>query len=524
MTDLEQDGSVIWSPLAGSQSLAMACPANHIFYEGTRGPGKTDWQLMRFRMRVGLGYGRFWRGIIFDREYKNLDDIVSKSLRWFPQFDDGAKFVGSGGAFGWSWPSGEQLLLRHIKRREHYWLYHGHEYPYIGWNELCKYPTRELYDLMLSCNRSGFRPADHPVVMSHEHARMWNLRMREKIDNESGLYYLPEIPLEVTATMNPYGPGHNWVREDVIDVAPPGKLVRKVTNVFNPRTQEREDITKTQVRIFGSYKENKYLSPEYIAELESITDDNRRRAWLHGDWDVVAGGALDDVWSDACIVPRFKIPKGWTCDRCMDWGSTHPYYIGWIAEANGEEVKLEDGTTFCPKRGSLILFDELYGTVKIGSNDGVRHGARKVAELVNEREAELKSAKWCRVVYPGPADNQIYDVRESKDNGDPDSIASKMEEEGVEWERSNKSAGSRKNGLQLLRDRLQNAKDGEGPAIYFMRHCKAAIKTLPVLPRDEDDMDDVDTTAEDHPYDAIRYRCLKGAGKAPQSIKIKMPS
>jgi hypothetical protein len=204
----------------------------------------------------------------------------------------------------------------------------------------------------------------------------------------------------------------------------------------------------------------------------------------------------------------------------MDWGSTHPYYIGWIAEANGEEVKMPDGTTWCPARGSLILFSELYGTTKIGSNDGLRHGARKVAELVNEREAELKREKWCRVVYPGPADNQIYDVRESKDNGDPDSIASKMEDEGVEWERSNKSPGTRKNGLQLLRDRLQNAKDGEGPAIYFMRHCKAAIKTLPVLPRDEDDMDDVDTTAEDHPYDAIRYRCLKGSGKAPEKVKV----
>jgi hypothetical protein len=38
--------------------------------------------------------------------------------------------------------------------------------------------------------------------------------------------------------------------------------------------------------------------------------------------------------------------------------------------------------------------------------------------------------------------------------------------------------------------------------------CKATFATLPVLPRDEKDPDDVDTTAEDHVYDDIRYRVL----------------
>ena len=48
--------------------------------------------------------------------------------------------------------------------------------------------------------------------------------------------------------------------------------------------------------IFGSYKENRYLSPEYVLELESIKDENKRRAWLEGDWDITSGGMFDDVW------------------------------------------------------------------------------------------------------------------------------------------------------------------------------------------------------------------------------------
>jgi len=84
-----------------------------ILYEGTRGPGKTDAQLMAFRKHVGRGYGRFWRGVIFDREYKNLDDLISKSLRWFPQLDGPKpKFLSSTSDLKWVWETGEELLFR----------------------------------------------------------------------------------------------------------------------------------------------------------------------------------------------------------------------------------------------------------------------------------------------------------------------------------------------------------------------------------------------------------------------------
>ena len=124
------DNSVkkVWSPLPGSQTLVMSCPANVILYHGSRGPGKTDAQLMRFRQNVGKGYGRFWRGVIFDREYKNLDDLVSKSMRWFPAFKDGARFLSGKSDYRWVWPTGEELLFRVLKRDADYWGYHGQEF------------------------------------------------------------------------------------------------------------------------------------------------------------------------------------------------------------------------------------------------------------------------------------------------------------------------------------------------------------------------------------------------------------
>jgi len=499
MLEVEQpvEPEIVWRPLPGSQALALSCPCHHILYEGTRGPGKTDAQLLYFRKYVGMGYGAFWRGVIFDREYKNLDDLIAKSMRWFPKFKDKAKFLASKSDYRWVWPSGEELLFRQVKRLSDYWGYHGQEFPFIGWNELSKYPTSELYESMMSTNRTSFLPEEN------------------KLPDGT---ILPEIPLVVFSTTNPYGAGHNWVKSRFIDVAPPGKVVKKVISVFNPRTQKREDITKTQVRIFGSYKENRYLSPEYIAELESVRDKNKRRAWLWGDWDIVAGGALDDLWDrEKLVLPRFKVPSNWRVDRSMDWGSTHPFSVGWWAEANGEEITLPNFKTFNPPKGTLIRIHEWYGCEEVGTNRGLKLSAADVAKGIRKIEDQLRAGKWITgSVAPGPADNQIYDTRES----DVESIAKKMQDEGVHWIRSDKSAGSRINGLQLVRDRLEASIRTEGAGLYFMDHLMATLATLPVIPRDEDNPDDVDTESEDHIYDDVRYRVLSGNNRFATVIPL----
>lgn len=503
MSNLILPPGVVWRPLPGSQALAMSCPAQEILYEGTRGPGKTDAQLMRFRRLVGKGYGRFWRGIIIDREYKNLEDLIGKSLRHFSAFGDGAKFLSSTSDLRWVWPTGEELLFRVLKRDQDYFNYHGHEYPFIGWNELTKYHNSRLYDAMLSTNRSSFVPEIHSPR-----------------DADGNIRLLPPIPLEVFSTTNPYGPGHAWVKREWIDPAPPGVPMFRTTSVFNPRTQRREDIVRCRVRIFGSYKENPYLDAQYIATLENITDESKRRAWLWGDWDIVAGGALDDVWNpEVHVVPRFKVPPNWRIRRSFDWGSTHPFSVGWWAESNGEEVRMHDGTTrrFAPK--SLIRIYEWYGSKgatksvggllprsgELGFNQGVKFSTKDIATGIKVIERHLQKDGWIgRKVEPGPADNQIRDVRES----DVPSIEKKFNEEGVTWKESDKSVGSRAIGLQLLRDRLEASIEGEGRGIYFMDNCRISIAGLPTLPRDEDNMDDVDTSAEDHFYDEIRYMVL----------------
>jgi hypothetical protein len=506
-----QETKVVWEPLPGrkingvyypsSQALALDSRAQETLYCGTRGPGKTTTQLMRYRRLVGKGYGAYWRGVIFGLEYKNLDDILAQSRRLFDSFDDGAKFHESMSDYFWEWPTGEQLLLRSARVLADYMRFHGQEFPYQGWNELTSWPDLKLYNKMRSTNRSSWtREKDAPNTN------------------------LESIPLEIFSTTNSEGVGHSAVKRYFIDVAPYGKIVTNPVEVTIPGTDdEKVIVNRTQVAIFGSYKENKYLDPQYVAMLESEPDPVLRASWLYGSWDVVSGGALDDLWRKSIHVKsrEYQIPKEWYLDRAFDWGSSHPAYCGWFALANGSTlVSFKTGKEWTPTKGSLILIDEIYfNDGPLGENKGAKLSANKIAESIKAREIELMREGWIlNQPWPGPADNQIDQVREV----DVETIASKMSAVGIRWTASDKSPGARKIGLQLLRDRLEASRLGEGPGFYCFEHCLAFITLTPSLPRGKKDLtDDVDTTAEDHPYDAVRYRCLKGANRAAQNVDIR---
>lgn len=497
----------VWSPIPGtSQVLAIETHCSHTLYHGTRGGGKTDVQLMRFRRRVGIGYGSFWRGVIFDIEYKNLDDIVAKSKRWFPRFNDGCRFLESKGDYKWIWPTGEELLFRTFEVESDYDKYHGHEYPFIGWNELCKQATAVGYNSMMSCNRSSF-----------------TVEKDAPIDPETGeKIKIAPIPLEVFSTTNSFGAGRLWVKSRFIDPAPSGRVVRIEVDIFNPQTQKKEKVTRSQVAIFSHWRENRHLSPEYVAELSMMSDPNKKASWYIGSWDIASGGAVDDLWRpNVHVIPRFAVPINWYLDRALDWGSSKPFSIGWWAEANGEEVTLPNGKKFCPQPGSLIQCAEWYGTHELGSNEGLRMASKDVAEILINFEADMIKLKWfAKKPWGGPADNQIRQVSDPSS----DTTEKAMQEKGCYWSESDKSPGSRAVGLQLIRDRLKAAIDGEGPGLYFMDNCRASTATIPNLPRDPEKPDDVDTTAEDHPYDMVRYRVLAGSSRVAHNIPADWPT
>lgn len=492
---------IVWKPIPNtSQEIAVDTRADHTLYYGTRGPGKTATQLMHFRQYVGVGYGAFMKGMIIDKEYKNFVDVIAQSKRFFLPFGD-CRFYSSTTQVKWVWDTGEELYLRHMKKNEDYDDVHGWEITIMMFNELTKQPTSDLYENLMSINRSSFIPEIHTPK------------------NEDGSYNthngkpLPPIPLKFFSTCNPYGSGRLWVKKRFIDVAKVGSLYKKTYRVFDPKTQKEEDTVISQIAIFGSFKENIYLDKKYIASLYEMTKNNpnKRKAWIEGSWDANGGGAFDDIWnSDIHIIDRFKIPPNWHTKRCFDWGSSSPFAVVWIAEANGEEVVMENGDVFCPQRGSLIVFHEWYGGEDISNNKGLKLSPREVAEGIIEREESLILRDWIKSrPYPGAADNQIGKT----DSVDVETMKKRMSDAGIDWNDSDKSSGSRVNGLQLIRNALKCSVDNEGEGLYFMRHCEACLQTIPYLPLDDDNPEDLDTDSNDHLYDALRYGVLESMNR-----------
>ncbi|MDA8115006.1 MAG: hypothetical protein M0Z43_09820 [Acidithiobacillus sp.] len=401
---------------------------------------------MDFAQHCGEGFGANWRGILFRQSYPQLADVVAKSKKWFYQIFPKARF--NEASYTWKWPDGEELLLRHMKSPDDYWNYHGHEYPWIGWEELTNWPDLVCYDKMKACSRS-----------SH-----------------------PGMPRKYRSTCNPYGVGHGVVKMRFIDPAPALQLI--------------EDNLGKRVRIHGDVEENRILlaaDPEYIGKLDAIDDENLRKAWRFGDWDIVAGGIFTEVWEPTKhILEPFDIPKTWRVDRSFDWGSSKPFSIGWWAESDGSEVMLKDGTKRNFPRGTLFRINEWYGW-NGKPNEGLKMLAADVAKGIKERESNMGLT-----VRPGPADNSIFDTQ------DGHCIADNMAAQGVRWERCDKSPGSRTNGWELVRGRLAASKKHpmEEPGLFVFNICRQWLRTVPTMPRDEKKMDDVDSDAEDHCFSA----------------------
>ena len=479
--------------MKGAQEAFLSSgPIFEVLFEGTRGGGKTDCLLMSFCMFVGKGFGSGWKGILFRQTYKQLSDVITKTQKWIPQIWPDAKYNQS--EHTWTWPTGEKLLLRQFAKPEDYWNYHGHEYPWIGWEELCNWPWDDGYKRMFSCCRSSTKG----------------------------------MPRMIRATTNPYGPGHNWVK------------MRFKPNTLSMIVQKDlvdEDGLKQPPRlsIHSHIDENIALleaDPDYKAKISaSARNKAERMAWLEGSWDIVAGGMFDDVWSPRWnVVPSFSPPPDWRIQRSFDWGSSKPFSVGWWTISNGEDLVFPDGRIRSTIRGDMFRIQEWYGSTG-KANEGLRMLASDISRGIVERELRwgyrIESDDWCRV-KGGVADSQIFVAENGNCIATDMKVRVRLDDgykyPGVVWSEADKRQGSRITGWDQMRRMLSNAHppilitdDGserflprERAGLFVTDNCRHFQELVPVIPRDEKELDDVDTDSEDHIADESRYFVRSG--------------
>lgn len=452
---MSQAPTIIWSPQVGPQTALIECPVFEVFFGGARGGGKTEGSVGDW-----LEHANTWKaaanGIFLRRTSKQLEEVVARTREIFPQI--GATFKEQKSE--WTMPFGmgsSRLKFRYLERDVDADEYQGHSYTRCYVEEATNFPRANPINKMRATVRS---------------ARGAHCGMR--------------------LTGNPGGPGHNWVKARYITPWPKGYKIL-IEEFLNPFTKAMQQIER--VFIPSKISDNPLLmsnDPGYVARLHQSGSKELVRAWLEGDWDVIQGAFFDEFDPHKHVL---YAADGWTTDRipsealrfrAFDWGSAKPFSVGWYA--------VSDGTWGLP-RNAIIKYREWYGVGlrhdgTFEPDTGLKLTAEQVADGIKEREAG-------DALRYGTADAQIF-VRD----GGP-SIAERMMMRKVLFRAADRK---RKAGWDQMRQRLK----GENglPMLYFFETCEHTIRTIPVLPHDELDPEDIDTDAEDHAGDETRYACM----------------
>ena len=450
----------------GPQYDLLRVPVHDILYGGARGGGKSYGMLGHFAAKAAHHRSKYgldkFRGLLVRRTYAELEEIIGQGQEIYKGI---AEFKKSSKTFEFypdtPYPNAT-LKMRFLERDDDAAKYQGHQYNWICIEEAGNFPAPEPIDKLRACLRSP-RGGESYFLM----------------------------------TANPGGVGHNWLKTRYIDPSPPGKIFKREINLPGGRSFSQDSIF-----IPSKVQDNKLLlanDPGYIDRLAAAAtgQDWLLRAWLDGNWDIVAGGMFDDLWDrNVHVIEPFKIPSSWTIHRAYDWGSAAPFSVGWWAVSDGESVQVAGGATRTFPRGTLFRIDEWYGW-NGQPNQGVKMLERDIARGIKDRE---KLREW-KEVKRGPADNMIFDVRDGR------TLADEHRPFGVYWARSDKSPGSRITGWQDIRKRLSACLDSpmEWPGLFVFSNCKQFIRTFPVAARDKKKLEDVDTDTEDHIIDETRY-------------------
>jgi hypothetical protein len=435
------------------QEAFINSPADETLYGGARGGGKTFAVIIDWLIHSDA-YGKYARGIVFRRTLVELDDFIEAARDVLEaaghNWNEGKKFFRS--------PKGAVFRCRYLENDADAGKYQGHAYSRVYVEEIGNFPSEAPVRKLLGCLR--------PPIASG-----------------------PPIRCQLKATANPGGPGQTWVKARYIDPAP-------AMTPFSTDAGKRFKIF-----IPAKLQDNPHLmqnDPGYVDRLRDAGNEDLVKAWLEGDWNTVVGQYFREFDKEKHVIPTLELPPHWkTRYRAMDWGSSRPFAVYWFVVSDGTGIP---GCDRVIPRGALVIYRELYGW-NGKPNEGARKHASEVARMIKlvENDHQIIDANY---------ELNKIDPATFATNGGP-SIAEEMARGGIWFKRAdNRRVGGQGpiGGWDQVRKRLKG-EDGT-PMLFIMDNCHHLLRTLPMIPTDPVNLDDVDTDSEDHAADALRYGCM----------------
>lgn len=316
----------------------------------------------------------------------------------------------------------------------------------------------------------AFRNLDDPSkYLSSEFATIYvdelTKNKKETFDFLNMRLRWPGIPdTRFAGATNPGGIGHGWVKKLWID------------SDFKEENYDPNEFGFIQAR----YSDNPHNASTYEKSLSSLPD-KLRRAYKDGDWDVFAGQFFTEFRRSVHTCDAFEIPEDWPRLLCLDYGYSKPSCVLWLALDRAFNT--------------VYVYRELYET-------GLTYAslAKEIANTHDLHDIHSDPAIWAK-----------------KDS--PKSGESVMRENLPKGTRIIKGENSRVVGWGVFREylKIRNIDGEEIPSLKIFKNCKNLIRTIPEQVYDEKKPDDLDTNAEDHAVDALRYGLMAMRNKNIQT-------
>lgn len=428
-----------WIPHPGPQTEAFRFfYCFEILYGGAKGGGKTDWLLFDF-LEPSLIENPNYRGIIFRRTFPRLREIIDRSFQWFSLLAQYNKQDRC-----WVWPSGAKLFFAHCQFEESKYDYQGHEYQYLGIDQLEEF-TQSQYEF---------------------------LKVQARTSDK-------KIHVRIRATANPGNVGHLWVKKRFLDNREPMVVYKDqkgLTSMFIP------------ARIYDnpSLMQN---DPLYVKRLESLPDQDRK-ALLEGDWNIFAGQYFKE-WSPAVhIVNPFYIPTAWKKFIALDYGHKNPSSIGWYAvDPEGRLIRYRE----IYREG--MYYDDLAQTIcELSEDETINYAIADPAifgdKQHHSRDKDSREGKSGAEIMQETI-NKFY---EGAGRPQDSFLITRGDNRRIE-------------GWGNVRQYLRVNADGESVFKVFST-CTNFITTFPANVHDEKRPEDLDTDGEDHTADEFRYAVM----------------